>query len=305
MAQSKDFDVAVVGGGPAGLSCALWLGRYLRSTVLIDGGDPRNWESAGINGYLGLPKVRPADLRRRGRTECKRYKVRLIDSTVVTVERTAAERFELRLPKGPVICARRLVLAIGLVDRWPDVPGLEHCYGRSAHHCPDCDGFETIGKKTIVIGHGRKVVSLALALSNWCGDLVICTNGQPPNIDKALLAKLDALNIPVIATAIRATHQQDRMLTHLELADGMLLDGEKLFFTVEHLPADDLGAQLGCQRDDEGLIVVDETRRTSVEHVFAAGDISPGSQLAIRAAADGAIAAAAVHRSLLAEVRRL
>jgi thioredoxin reductase len=303
--RTRDFDVAVVGGGPAGLSCALWLGRYQRSTVLIDAGDPRNWETAGVNGYLGLPKVRPADLRRRGRTECKRYKVRLIDALVNTVARRDSERFDLELKDGPNLSAKRLVLAIGLQDVWPDVPGLDHCYGLSAHHCPDCDGFETIGKKTIVIGQGKKAVSLALALSNWAGDLVICTNGKPANIQKDLLAKLDALNIPVIQTPVRMTHSENRMLTYLELENGMHLDGEKLFFAVEHLPADDLGAQLGCDRDEDGLILVDETKRTSVENVFAVGDITPGPQIAIRAAADGAIAAAGIHRSLLPEVRRL
>ena len=295
----------MIGGGPAGLSCALWLGRYQRSTVLIDAGDPRNWDTAGVNGYLGLPKVKPADLRRRGRTECKRYKVRLIDTTVTKIAHPEPERFEIELADGPLIAAKRVVLAIGMVDRWPDVPGLEHIYGRSAHHCPDCDGFETIGKKTVVIGYGKQAVALALALSNWTGDLVINTNGSPPNISRDLLDKLDALNIPIVQTRVRMAHSEDRNLRYLELEDGMHLDAEKLFFAVDHLPADDLGVQLGCQRDEDGLILIDETRRTSIANVFAAGDITPGPQMAIRAAADGAVCAVAIHRSLLPEVRRL
>src|SRR5688572_18750594 len=151
MPKAKTFEVAVVGGGPAGLSCGLWLGRYLHSTVVIDSGDPRNWETAHINGFLGLPKVKPAALRQRGRSECRRYGVKLVDGVVDTVDRTGDERFELVLRDGKQYEVGRLVLAIGMRDVWPDLPGLDRCYGLSAHHCPDCDGFDACGKRTVVV----------------------------------------------------------------------------------------------------------------------------------------------------------
>jgi thioredoxin reductase len=305
MAKTQEYEVAVVGGGPAGLSCGLWLGRYLHRTVLIDAGDPRNWESTGVNGFLGLPRVKPADLRKRGRTECRRLGVKLIDDQVERVARVADERFELALADGRHFAAQRLVLAIGLVDYWPECPGLEHCYGRSAHHCPDCDGYGARGLKTVVLGRGRKAAGLAFALRTWTDDLIICTNGKASDLAPELEKKLKHLNIPVIETRIANTCSVDRLIRYLELEDGMQIEADKLFFSVEHLPAHDLGAQLGCDRDEDGLIVVDPTRRTSVDHVFAVGDITPGAQLAITASADGAIAAGAVHRSLLPEERRL
>lgn len=305
MTKTNDFEVAVIGGGPAGLSCAIWLGRYLHRTVVIDSGDPRNWESTGVNGYLGLPKVRPADLRKRGRTVSRRYGVKLIDGCVGSVNRHGNERFEIALEDGKQLNAIRLVLAIGLVDFWPDLPGLEHCYGLSAHHCTDCDGFEARDKKTVVIGRGTKAASLAFALSTWTSQVIICTNGAPCGLKPEVAEKIHALNIPIVETKVKWTHSDDRHLRFLELVDGMQIDAEKLFFTVEHVPADDLGAQLGCKRDENGLILVDDTRCTSVEHVYAIGDITPGPQLAIRAAADGAIAAATIHRSLSPESRRL
>jgi thioredoxin reductase len=301
----KDFEVAVVGAGPAGLSCGLWLGRYLLSTVLIDSGDPRNWESSGVNGYLGLPKVKPASLRKRGRAECRHYGVRLIDGMVDHVVKTEPERFELSLQDGKRFAAKRLVLAFGLRDVWPDLPGLDPCYGLSAHHCTDCDGYGARGKRTVVVGSGRKAAALALALMTWTSDIIICTHRKAPAIAPELLAKLDALNIPIVETPVRMVHSEERLLNCLELEDGMSIDAEKLFFTVEHLPADDLGAQLGCDRDEDGLVLVDNARRTSVENVWAIGDITPGAQLAITAAADGALAAGSVHRSLLPEERRL
>ncbi|MEX2285090.1 MAG: NAD(P)/FAD-dependent oxidoreductase [Gemmatimonadota bacterium] len=305
MPKAKTFEVAVVGGGPAGLSCGLWLGRYLHSTVVIDSGDPRNWETAHINGFLGLPKVKPAALRQRGRSECRRYGVKLVDGVVDTVDRTGDERFELVLRDGKQYEVGRLVLAIGMRDIWPDLPGLDRCYGLSAHHCPDCDGFDACGKRTIVVGHGRKAASLAFALMTWTQDIIILTNGKPCGMEKQHVDKLHHLNIPIIETPVRATHSVERHLRWLELEDGMQIDAEKLFFAVEHLPADDLGVQLGCERDEDGLILVDYARCTSVEYVWAAGDITPGSQLGITAAADGAVAAASIHRSLLPEERRL
>jgi thioredoxin reductase len=305
MSKKSDFEVAIIGGGPAGLSCGAWLGRYLHKTLLIDSGDPRNWESSGVNGFLGLPGISPIELRERGRVQCAMFDVEFVDGCVGRARRVANDRFELQLDSGPVFTAQRLVLAFGLQDAWPNVPGLEHCYGLSAHHCPDCDGYEARGKRTVVIGNNRKAAALSLALTTWTSDIIICTNGQPCGIDDQNLAKLQALNIPIIESAVRRAVSQGRHLQWLELEDGMQIDAEKLFFTVHHLPADDLGAALGCERDGDGLILVDETCRTSVEHVFAAGDITPGPQLAISAAADGAIAAGAVHRSLLPAERRL
>src|ERR1051325_5152325 len=117
------FDVGIVGGGPAGLSAGIWSARYLHSVVLVDSGDPRNWETRAINGYLGLPTVRPADLRARGRDECREYGVTLHDGNVIRAERTADEVFELCLEGGGKRRARRLLLAIGFRDVWPDIPG--------------------------------------------------------------------------------------------------------------------------------------------------------------------------------------
>ena len=305
MIKTNEFEVAIVGGGPAGLSCGVWLGRYLHRTVLIDSGDPRNWETSGINGFLGLPRIRPPDLRQRGRTQCRRFGVKLVDACIDRVCKTEEERFELEAGGGRRFYARRLVLAFGLRDTWPDLPGLEHCYGRSAYHCPDCDGYDARGKRTVVVGYGRRVASLALALTTWTSDIIILTNGKAPDITPANLEKLHALNIPIIETRVTCVISEDSRLRWLEMEDGMQVDAEKIFFTVTHRPADDLGAQLGCHRNDDGLILVDESRRTSIEHVFAAGDITPGAQLAITAAADGAVAAAAIHRTLLPENRRL
>ena len=301
------YDVAIVGGGPAGLSAGIWLARYLHSVVLIDSGDPRNWATRSINGFLGLPRIRPPELRALGRDECRRYGVRLVDSTVDLARKLGDEHFALDLVDGDRYEARRLLLAIGLKDNWPNIPGLERVFGANAHVCPDCDGFECSDKKTVVIGVGRKAVGLALNLTTWTRDLLICTNGEPTGFDRPeYCEKLDALNIPILSERIERVRVEDgSKIYSLELANGMCLDADKLFFAFGQHPADDLGVQLGCERDETGQIVIDGSYHTSVYNVFAAGDIVPGPQLAIAAASDGAMAALAVHKSLVPEGRRL
>ena len=299
------YDVAIVGGGPAGLSAALWLARYLHKVVLIDSGDPRNWETRGVNGFLGSQGIRSPDLRGKGREEAAKFGAKLVDGVVTDARRNGEEHFTLDLEDKPQIHARRILLAIGIKDMWPRIPGLSDCYGETVHVCPDCDGFETRNKKTVVVGTGRKAVGMALALANWTEQLVICSNGEPPELDEKLTAKLKALNIPVLDCPITCIRSNDGEISSIELADGMSMDCERLFFAIGQYPADDLGAQLKCERDETGLIVIDERNHTSVENVYAAGDIVPGPQLAIRAASDGAVAALAIHKSLLPDDRRL
>jgi thioredoxin reductase len=302
------YDVAIVGGGAAGLSAALWLSRYLHTVVLVDSGDPRNWETRGVNGYLGLPGIRPSELRGLGRDECRKHGVNLIDGEVLCVAHRSAELFELQLEGGAKVRGRRLLLAIGLRDVWPDIAGLEHVYGQNAHVCPDCDGYEARDKKTVVIGKGRRAVGMALNLTTWTRDLTVCTNGKDPDLTPALARKLSALEIPVITDTIvelRLREGELRSLVFDPACDREPLGVEKIFFSIGQYPADDLGVQLSCERDEQGHIIIDEHYHTSVPNVYAAGDIVPGPQLAIAAASDGTIAALAIHKSLVPPERRL
>jgi thioredoxin reductase (NADPH) len=301
----KQYDVVVVGGGPAGLCSALWLARYLHKVLLVDSGDPRNWETRGINGYLGHQGIRSPELRTLGRAECAKFGVEFVDGIVDQATNEAGELFEVRLRDGASIESRRILLAIGIKDFWPDIPGLERCYGETIHVCPDCDGYETRGKKTVVVGTGRKAVGMALALTTWTRQIVICTNGEKAEMNQTLLEKLKQLNIPVIEAPIKCVVSKSSEIVGIDLEGGMSLDCERLYLAIGQYPADDLGAQLGCKRDELGRLVIDERNHTSVKDVYAAGDIAPGPQLAIGAAASGAVAAIAIHASLIPETARL
>ena len=301
---AKRYDIAVVGGGPAGLSAALWLARYLHKVVVVDSGDPRNWETRGINGYLGHQGIRSPDLRAIGRSECAEYGVEFVGGIVDEAINETGELFAICLRDGSTIEAPRILLAIGLKDVWPNIPGLDQCYGETVHVCPDCDGYETRDKKTVVVGTGRKAVGMALALTTWTRQIVICTNGEPPDLEQEVLDQLKALNIPLLDGPIRCVVSKDREISGVELEGGMSLDCERLYFAIGQYPSDDLGAQLGCKRDQLGRLVVDEHNHTSVKNVYAAGDIAHAPQLAIVAASSGAVAAMAIHASLVPETRK-
>ncbi|HEY9228656.1 MAG TPA: NAD(P)/FAD-dependent oxidoreductase [Gemmatimonadaceae bacterium] len=302
----RAFEIAVVGGGPAGLSAAIWAARYLHSVVVLDSGDPRNWETREISGYLGLPGITPGELRARGRDECRALGVELIDSIVMRADPRGDRGFVLRLEDGTLVTCQRLLLAIGLRDVWPDVPGVANIYGANAHVCPDCDGYDSRGKKVVVIGTGRRAVAMALNLTTWTSDVIICTNGREPEMDEPEYCdKLDALNIPIITEPIARVCDERGRIHCLMMENGMQLDCDKVFFAIGQYPADDLGVQLGCERDDDGQIVVDGHCHTSAVNVYAAGDITPGPQLAITAAARGATAALSIHKSLVPEERKL
>ena len=306
MSDGNEVDIGIVGGGPAGLSAAIWSARYLHSVVLVDGGDPRNWETRGVHGFLGLEGINPPELRKRGRDTCRELGVNLVDGTVLHAEQRGDDDFLLSLEGGERFTVRRLMLTIGLRDIWPDVPGLDRAFGANAHVCPDCDGYDARGKKVVVIGNGRRAVGMALNLTTWTNDIIICTNGRPAELDEPeYCEKLDALNIPVLTDRITELCCESSRIYCLMLEESKQLDADKVFFTIAQYPADDLGAQLGCERDDEGHLIVDALGNTSIEHVYAAGDITPGPQLAIAAAAGGAAAALSIHKSLVPPGRKL
>jgi thioredoxin reductase len=299
------YDVAIVGGGPAGLTAALFLARYLHSVVVVDSRDPRNWEARGINGYLGLHGITPPELRERGRTEAARYGAQLVNGCVSTIRQEGEDRFVTTLEGGRTFTSQRLLLAIGIKDVWPEIPGLDRCYGQTVHHCPDCDGHESRDRCTVVIASGRSAAGMAFSLTTWTRDITICTNGKPAAIEPAVRAKLDVLGIRIAEQRVVRLESDGAEVRALVLDDDHRLECQRVFFAIGHYPADDLGVQLGCKRDDEGLIVVDDKYRTSVRNVFAAGDITPGPHLAIAAAGGGAVAALAIHASLVPEERKL
>ncbi|HEX6178647.1 MAG TPA: NAD(P)/FAD-dependent oxidoreductase [Thermoanaerobaculia bacterium] len=298
MPDQATYDCIIVGGGPAGLTCAIFLGRYRRKILLLDSGKPRNYASRAIHGFLGQHDIQPAELLRRGRAEAQAAGVEICECTAEKIER-AGDVFEVTTTAGKMT-ARRIVLAYGVRDKLPDVPEIEKYYGGSIYHCPDCDGYEVTGKRVGVIGWGKKAVGLSLKLLQWTDHLTIFTDGHPRDWTEEHTSKLLSFSIDVKKDKIASLQGTEGQIHSATLQSGECVPLDAMFFTIGVERSCLLAEELGCEVDDKHAnIIVDDHKKTSVDGVYAVGDLVPGSQLAITSAADGAIAAIAVHKSLL------
>jgi thioredoxin reductase len=303
------FDCIVIGAGPAGLSASLFLARYLRRTLTFHHNSPRNEYAHGVHGFLGHHGIGPAELLARGRDEVTSHGGLIVEACVTAVEKASPEGF--RVFAGlegneQSFEARRLVLATGLRDLTPDCPGFRDFYGSSVHHCPDCDGYEVKDKRVAVLSNGRHAAGFTANLLTWTKHLTLLTDQKeiPPG-DRA---KLEGLDVAVRTEAVVGL-EGDKPMGKLErvlFAEGEPLECDALFFNLGTEIGTNFHETLGCRLDDDcELVWVDKTQQTSVEGVYAAGDITPHSQLAVVAAAEGAMAAIHIHRSLISEERRL
>lgn len=294
------FDAVVVGGGPAGLSAATWLGRYRCRTLLVDSGEHRNRWVEQSHGYLGRDPVAPADLLEAARRGVEQYPS--VERRAGTVQRAAGRSgaFEVALD-GDTVQARRLVLATGVRDRFPEIDGFFEHYGSSVFHCPSCDGYEASGKDVVAVGWDANVAGFALTLDGWARSVTVLTDGRGFEGDDHHRQTLAAANIAVREAEAAALVGTRGDLQAVRLRSGETIPCELLFFTIGHDQNAALADQLGCTRDGDACIVVDERGSTSAPGVYAAGDLTPGLQLIQVAAAKGVVAGVACAQSLWAE----
>jgi thioredoxin reductase len=306
MAEGERLDVAVVGGGPAGLSAALWLARYRRRVRVFDAGDPRNAATWGVHGYPGLQDPTPQEL--RGALEAQaRDAGAEHESIAVQAVEGREDSFTVTLDDGRQLGARRILLATGLRDVVPEIPGLQTFFGGSIWHCPDCDGPSVPGLRVGVIGWGRQIAAFCLYMLTWTERLTVFSHGRDPELEPAAREALRRWGIPVRTEAIERIEgdEEAQQVRRVVLRGHEPVEVDAMFFHIAVGPGSTLAADLGCRADEEGLLEVDGEFRTSVEGVYAAGDITPGSRLAVRAAYEGVRAAIALHRSLIEPERRL
>jgi thioredoxin reductase len=304
MSGSDSYDVIVIGGGPAGLAAALWLARYRQRVRVFDAEDPRNADTWAVHGYLGLEDVPPRELRRIGRRQARKAGAEYEDAVVERVEREQND-FRIHLADGRSFRSRRVLFATGLRDIIPEIPRLDEFYGSSIWHCPDCDGPTVRDRRVGVIGWGRQIAAFCMEMLTWTDQLTILTHGHEPEMPRESRDALERFGIPVRTDAIVHLEGTDGQVKQAVFEDGSTQPFEAMFFHIAYGPGSSLPAELGCSANEEGILKVDEDYRTSVPGVYAAGDITHGSKLAIRAAAEGTRAAIGIYRSLLPEERRV
>ncbi len=298
--MNRTYDVLVIGGGPAGLAAGLWLARYRRRVCVVDAGAPRNRPTWAVHGYPGLPDMPPAELRRRFREQALGAGAELTAGRVTAVE-GERDDFHVTIDASSPATARRLLLAFGLRDALPALPGLVNAYGTSVFHCPDCDGPSTVGARIAVYGQDTPAAGLALYLLTWAEHVVLLTDGREPAYGQEATETLAAEHIEVRTDKIARLDAPAGHLRRIEMESGPEVEAEALFFHLGVIPGSDLAARLGCRLAEHGQLAVDSSQETSVRGVFAAGDLTGPPFLASSAAASGVRAALSLHRSLLPE----
>jgi thioredoxin reductase len=297
--HTGSYDVVVIGGGAAGLSAALVLGRSRRRTLVVDAGEPRNTPAAHMQGYLTRDGMSPAEFLALGREEIARYGVDLVRDRVVDI----TSGFAVTLAGGETVHARRLVIATGLRDELPSVPGVAERFGRDVIHCPYCHGWEVRDQAFGVLATTPMSVHQALIVSQWSKDvtLFLHTVAESELTDDDL-RRLTAAGVAVVPGEVAELTVEDDRLTGVRLTDGTTHPRETLFVGPRAIPQTGLLEKLGAEFQETpfgAYPVVDPTGLTTVPGVWAVGNAMGFGEQVVNAASAGYRAGATINGELL------
>jgi thioredoxin reductase len=312
METTDKYDVVIVGGGAAGLSAALVLGRARRRVLVIDAGSPRNAPAAHMQGFLSRDGMAPSELLAVGRAEIAGYGVVLANATVTGIELAASGvssspvevSYRVNLRNGPHVDARRLLVTTGVRDDIPDLPGVRERWGRDLLHCPYCHGWEVRDQPLGVLGSIPGSVQHALLIRQWSDDVVFFVSTY--ELSAAERNQLDARGIRIVAGEVAELVVEADRLTGVRLVDGRIVERTAVFVRPDIVPhPDGLLAGLGCEFKEDGFVKVDTSGRTTSPGVWAAGNAADPRAQVITAAGAGSAAAIAINNHLVqADVER-
>ncbi|MBY6053647.1 NAD(P)/FAD-dependent oxidoreductase [Cytobacillus firmus] len=295
-----NYDCLIVGGGIAGLQAAIQLGRYKHKVLVLDSNDGRSVICKNYHNILGYPDgVSGPELRELGKKHAERLGVEFVHEKVEQAEK-AEGGFVVSAESGNKYSGKRILLATGVMDRMPPFPELMPCLGISVYVCPDCDGYEVKDKRTIVLGSGNAGANMALTLSYWTNDLVFI-NHEKKVPDQEFLEKMREENIEYVEETIDKVLADDDKFKGVRLENGKEITGDRGFiaFGGNEIKSG-LAKQLGAERlENKHLLTDPRSKMTSVQNVWAAGDVAAHSEQVTIAMGEGAQAAIWIHKSLL------
>lgn len=299
MSSTKTFDVAIVGGGPAGLSAALILGRSVRKVIVFERGPTRNAASKTAHGVFtrdGAPTTELLDI---GHQQLSPYNVTVQEKEIVDIDKNN-EGFELISPSGLQAISRKVILCTGVVDILPDIPGIRKFWGKSVVHCPYCHGWELRDEPIAALVNSHTILNFASLLKGWSDDLILLSNG-PINIAKEIRRKIDANGIPVIQQKIAKLTGKDDRLENIIFKSGKELKRSGLFIHPRQKLRSKLIDRLDLELNAEGRINTNRFGETNISGIYAAGDAGPNMQQVTIAASTGAEVGIAINHKLVEE----
>lgn len=300
--MESNYDVIIVGGGPAGLSGALLLGRCRRRVLLCDSGRYRNAATHAVHGFLSRDGIAPDELRQIARQQLECYDIEIRNCTVKSAEKREGD-FLITLEDGARCTGRRLLVATGMVDQLPEVEGIKEFYGTSVHHCPYCDAWDHRDQPMAAYGRDRAAYGLSLSLKTWTDRVTLLTDG-PCRLSKREREQLDILGIGFRTDKVARFEGRNGKLERIVFQKGSPLECEAMFFNTGQHQRCSVGGMLGCAFSHRGAIQVDRFEKTNIPGVYAAGDCSRNVQFVSVAAAQGSIAAEQINIELQDEDRR-
>jgi thioredoxin reductase len=294
------FEVIVIGGSFAGLSAAIQLARARRRILLLDGGKPRNRFAPASHGFLGQDGKPPHEIMTVARQQVLRYPTVRFEAAEVTAAQKEQDQFIVRFGTGKTAKAKRLILATGVQDILPEIPGVKELWGKSIAHCPYCHGYEVAEQRLAVLHSGPNSIHQAVLLRDWSEEVTLLTNGAVLTADEQEQLRTRGVKIEV-GRVVRLRHKDSR-LESVEFAEGGSRPLDALFLTPRYTLASPLAMQLGCEIEEGKfgpVIKTDTLKETTVPGVFAAGDAARTMHNATWASADGVTAGAFSHQSLI------
>jgi thioredoxin reductase len=298
--KNKIYEVIIIGGSFAGLSAALALGRAKRNILVIDNNNPCNKQAPRAHNFLTWDNSQPHEILSEGKKDVMTYStVEFKDGTVTNAKKTA-HGFELILETGECFNAKKILFATGVSDIMPGIGELESCWGISVLHCPYCHGYEAKDKKTAVFANGINALDLCMVLKQWTNEIVLLTNGKS-NLKKRHIERLKSHNIEIIEKEISGLEHTEGKITKVCFKDHSHLEIPVMYAKLEFKQHCDIPEKLGCKMTEHGFIKVDESRKTTVHGVYAAGDNTSKGRTISLAVAAGTVAGMMINGELSAE----
>ncbi|AZA55442.1 NAD(P)/FAD-dependent oxidoreductase [Chryseobacterium sp. G0201] len=296
----KNFDVIIIGGSYAGLSAGMALGRSLRNVLIIDSGKPCNRQTPHSHNFLTQDGRPPKEISTIAREQVEKYDTVKFHDGVVVKTATLNDGFEVETKKGEIFNAKKLIIASGIQDIKPNIPGFSECWGISVLHCPYCHGYEVKNETTGIFANGDIAFEFSKMILNWTKDLTLFTNGKS-SLSEEQTQKLKDKSINVNENEIEEITHEDGQIQKLTFKNGEEFLLKALYAKIPFQQNINVSDDLGCEITEQGFIKVDPFQKTNIYGVYACGDNVTMMRSVSNAIAQGNFAGAMVNKELVDE----